>query len=153
MLTRLNEMRDEHDRIGEECRKRFNRVEVVTQWIFSGMSHRLFLEWARRWKEDLALADRQRKENGTSPYGSHGGGDGSSGNGAVISGDSWRGAGPNLGAALGLVAANHPTRTSGRSGVPVQVLILLQLLPLLTWSIPSLGSFHRSFIQRLLYYH
>lgn len=117
MLTRLNEMRDEHDRIGEECRKRFNRVEVVTQWIFSGMSHRLFLEWARRWKEDLALAEKQRKENGTGSYGGNGSGSG----GAMISGDSWRGAGPNLGTALGLVATNQPSRSSRRGDASGQV--------------------------------
>jgi len=117
LLTRLNEMRDEHDRIGEECRKRFNRVEVVTQWIFSGMSHRLFLEWARRWKEDLALAEKQRKENGTGSYGGNGSGSG----GAMISGDSWRGAGPNLGTALGLVATNQPSRSSRRGDASGQV--------------------------------
>lgn len=140
LLARLAETRSEHDRIGEACRARFNRVEVVTQWVFSGMSHRLFLEWARRWKEDLALAEKQRKENGHAAalHGPSGGHSGPSSSGGAAS---WRGAAPNLGEALGLIAGSQsfrpgPNATPGPEAPSVSpqhgnTLLLLLLLLLL----------------------
>ena len=38
----------------------FERVEVCTQWIFSGLSHRSFLEWSRRWRESMELNAKVR---------------------------------------------------------------------------------------------
>lgn len=60
----LPQLRREHERAAEALRLRFERVEVCTQWILSGTSHRSFLEWGRRWREDAMVAGRARAAAG-----------------------------------------------------------------------------------------
>jgi hypothetical protein len=81
MLVRLEELKGEHSRVGAALTERFQRVERCTQWIFSGTSHRTFLEWSRQWREELAFAERHRRELGLLHAAPHAGGGGGSGGG------------------------------------------------------------------------
>ena len=60
LMMREREMKAEHARCDEALRKAFERVQICTQWIFSGMGHRLFLEWSRRWRIEADNTKRQR---------------------------------------------------------------------------------------------